>query len=145
MYSFHTNLQSPITHVNATTRVVYKALVSNHTPPSSQQNWEEILDTSPQWDLVWKNASHKSMDKYLCDLNWRILNRALRTNSRLFKMGIITNQNCDICKTRPEDLLHCFTSCFPLVVICWRNVKQVSWYYHSYRSQDYYLGILRSK
>ena len=78
------NLNEPISHKKATTRVVYQALIESRNPPASQQKWEDLLNTSPQWNVVWQSSKHKSLDKYMCDLNWHILHRALQTNRRLF-------------------------------------------------------------
>ena len=86
------NLNEPISHKKATTRVVYQALIKSRNPPASQQKWEVLLNTSPQWNVVWQSSKHKSLDKYMCDLNWRILHRALQTNRRLFLFNIIQSR-----------------------------------------------------
>ena len=118
------NLNAPLVHTKATTSVVYKALIKSHNPPISQRKWEDVLNMSPEWNLVWNCAKHKSLDKYLCDLNWRLLHRALKTNKRLFQWGVIQNPLCEICKNNDEDLLHCIVSC-PHAFNLWLYVKQI--------------------
>ena len=118
------NLTTPLKHTKATTSVVYRALIKSNNPPVSQEKWENVLNMSPEWNLVWKCAKHKSLDKYLCDLNWRILHRALTTNRRLFQWGVTQNPHCDICKIHEEDLQHCIVSCSHAFNL-WLYVEQI--------------------
>ena len=53
------NLNEPISHKKATTRVVYQALIKSRNPPASQQKWEDLLNTSPQWNVAWQSSKHK--------------------------------------------------------------------------------------
>ncbi len=118
------NLNAHLTHTKATSKEVYQALIKNKQAPQCQKKWDEYFNDSLDWKLIWTTAKHKSVDKRLCDLNWKILHRAINTNSRLFRLNIIDKPDCDICKDVQEDLLHCIASC-PHAFHLWLYVGEI--------------------
>ena len=125
MYTFrHACLSDPLCHEKVTARIVYRALVVSREVPHAQKKWENSLLISPKWNLVWGRAKHKSLDKYMSDLNWRIIHQALKTNYWAQKAGILQSASCVICKDANESVLHVIASC-PHALNLWSKVNLV--------------------
>ena len=125
VYTFrHACLSDPLCHEKVTARIVYRALVVSREAPHTQTKWENLLLISPKWNLVWRRAKHKSLDKYMSDLNWRIIHQALKTNYWAQKAGILQSASCVMCKDVNESVVHVIASC-PHALNLWSKVNLV--------------------
>ena len=120
----NSHLTNPLPHSKVNARTIYEAFTQYDEPPVCQTKWEEELNTSPNWNLVWTCAKNNFLDKYLCDLNWRIIHRVLRTNKWSQRAGIIQNSTCSVCKNEEETLIHTIASCSHAFNL-WLHIEQI--------------------
>ena len=50
-------------------------------------------------------------EPYVRAFQYKVLNSILYTNTRLYKIGFATDDNCSFCKSHPETLSHFFFDC----------------------------------
>ena len=50
-------------------------------------------------------------EPYVKTFQYKVLNSILYTNTKLYKIGFITDYKCSFCKSEPETLLHLLFDC----------------------------------
>jgi len=50
-------------------------------------------------------------EQYIRAFQYKVLNSILYTNTKLYKIGFTTDDNCSFCKSHPETLSHFFFDC----------------------------------
>ena len=78
------------------------------------------------WKRIYKACFKTVRDTNLIWTQYKILNRILGTNERLYKMKIKNNGLCRLCNTSTETFMHLFCSCpkstaFINTVVLWIN------------------------
>ncbi|XP_052778728.1 uncharacterized protein LOC128216195 [Mya arenaria] len=68
-------------------------------------------NVSINWKNVYSCVFKCTKDSYIQWLQLRVLHRILPTNSLLYKMKVVENDNCSFCECCKETLLHLFWDC----------------------------------
>ena len=66
-------------------------------------------------------------EPYIKAFQYKVLNSILYTNTKLYKIGFATEDNCSFCKSHPETLSHLFFDCIYSQTF-W---KEFELYFHS--------------
>ena len=87
-------------------------------------------------------------EPYIRAFQYKVLNSILFTNTKLYKIGFATDDNCSLCKSYPETLSHFFFDCLYSHTF-W---KEFEFYFHSISKEpvsltlkDVIIGIVDSK
>ena len=87
-------------------------------------------------------------EPYVKAFQYKVLNFILYTNTKLYKIGFITDNKCSFCKSEPETLLHLLFDC----VYSKRFWKDFEFYFYSLSKeffhlswQDVLIGIISSE
>ena len=87
-------------------------------------------------------------EPYIRAFQYKVLNSILYTNTKLYKIGFATYDNCSFCKSYPETLSHFFFGCLYSHTF-W---KEFEFYFHSISKEpvsltlkDVIIGIVDSK
>ena len=73
-----------------------------------------------------------SSEPYVRAFQYKVLNSILFTNTKLFKIGFITEDKCSFCKSESETLSHLFFDCIKTKTF-WRDFE------------SYFVGIINTK
>ena len=101
--------------------------MGNKNAVNTNPKWENDLKIEIDndiWHRIYKNCFFTIKDNYINWLQYKVINRILGTKQYQFKVGITTDQNCSLCNSNPETILHMFCQC-PKTIELWRNVT--SW------------------
>ena len=83
------------------------------------------MDSRAVWNQQWSNwqslhSSFQSYDSHKSkELQYKILNKHLATNSFLKKIGLSENDQFMFCEQKSEDLHHLFYECSIVNNCCW--------------------------
>ena len=87
-------------------------------------------------------------EPYIRAFQYKVLNSILYTNTKLYKIGFATDDNCSFCKCHPETLSHFFFDCTYSQTFC----KEFELYFLpiskeavSLTLKDVIIGIVDSK
>ena len=95
------------------TKKLYEAQVSDlREIPTAQSRFNEML---PDSELVWKKIYslpfQVALDTYTRDFQYKILNRILFTNAKLYKLKLVESPLCTFCGKDEETPEHLFVFC----------------------------------
>lgn len=103
------DIPQPLSHCN--TSIIYRILRNNIVQePISRQLW---ADFSSDFDLKKYGKLIYTVNKCpdMVELDFKIFHNIIYTNKKLFKMNIIDNDTCCMCKSETEDLIHMYIRC----------------------------------
>ena len=114
-------------------QVIHKILQKSHhlEKPNFKVKWERDLDQTLEtntWKIICKNPFLATWDPKLQEFQFKIIHRILPTNSFLYKARLKDSENCSVCNTQKETILHKFVECpnvqsFWTEFIDWMNTK----------------------
>ena len=92
------------------TKTLYEAHVSDlRETPTAQLRYNEMLhDSELVWNKIYSLPFQVALDTYTRDFQYKILNRILFTNSKLFKFKLVESPLCSFCDKNEETLEHLF-------------------------------------
>ena len=95
------------------TKTFYEAHVSDlHETPTAQLRYNEMLhDSELMWNKIYSLPFQVALDTYTRDFQYKILNRILFTDSKLFKLKLVESPLCSFCDKNEETLEHLFVFC----------------------------------
>ena len=95
------------------TKTFYEAHVSDlRETPTAQLRYNEMLhDSELMWSKIYSLPFQVALDTYTRDFQYKILNRILFTNSKLFKLKLVESPLCSFCDKNEETLEHLFVFC----------------------------------
>lgn len=97
-------------------REIYWSLIDQMAPATqgSMLLWSQEFNrtyTSKQWSSVCKFSWKITLSTKLRLFQYKITQRCLVTNIKLYYYGIVENKNCTFCKRSPESITHLFWEC----------------------------------
>ena len=103
---------------------IYTALLTEcKYEQKSLINWRKTFDIEDEkWRKYCLVAFKCSSEIDLKWFQYKLLNRFLYTNDKLYKMKIIDNVKCSFCQLIPETIVHLFCECKD-VVILWSQLE----------------------
>ena len=111
-------------------------LKKKHTPPTAKQKlMTKYPNISIDWNKVYLLAFQTTLESKLREFQYKILNRIVFTNEKLFRLGIVESPKCDFCQDEAESIEHLLFSC-TISSEFWKHV--LSWL----RDNNIYMGIL---
>ena len=92
------------------TKTLYEAHVSDlRETPTAQLRYNEMLhDSELMQNKIYSLPFQVALDTYTRDFQYKILNRILFTNSKLFKLKLVESPLCSFCDKNEETLEHLF-------------------------------------
>lgn len=95
------------------TKTLYEAHVSDlRETPTAQLRYNEMFhDSELMWNKIYSLPFQVALDTYTRDFQYKILNRILFTNSKLFKLKLVESSLCSFCDKNEETLEHLFVFC----------------------------------
>lgn len=96
------------------TREIYRMLVKNDfVKPVALSYWEDVFPDQ-NTDRVFRiiHAPHYPME--CVELHFKVAHRAIFTYKKLYKYGKTNTDQCPVCQTETEDLVHLFLYCTEL-------------------------------
>lgn len=95
------------------TKTFYEAHMSDlRETPTAQLRYNEMLhDSELVWNKIYSLPFQVALDTYTRDFQYKILNRILFTNSKLFKPKLVKSPLCSFCYKNEETLEHLFVFC----------------------------------
>ena len=95
------------------TKKVYAELVSKlKERPTAQIRFEETFpEHNFDWKKIVKLPFQVALDTHTCEFQYKLLNRILFTNSKLFKIGLADSPLCTFCEKDNETPEHLFLYC----------------------------------
>ena len=103
--------------IKLTTKKIYDILIekSDNNPVKRCQKWNLELKTSPiPWKTIWNSTYDNFTENKYCDLNWRVLHRALPLAPALYKQAKDISPACVLCDCdEHETLTHLFLNVRP--------------------------------
>jgi len=76
-------------------------------------------------------------EAYVKAFQYKVLNFILYTNTKLLKIGYITDDKCSFCKTQPETLLHLLFNCV-YSKLFWKDFE---FYFYSLSKEFVHLSL----
>ena len=76
-------------------------------------------------------------ESYVKAFQYKVLNSILYTNTKLCKIGFITDDKCSFCKSEPETLKHLLFDCV-YSKLFWKDLE---FYYYSLSKEFVYLSL----
>ena len=88
------------------TKTLYEAHVSDlRETPTAQLRYNEMFqDSELMWNKIYSLPFQVALDTYMRDFQYKILNRILFTNSKLFKLKLVESPLCSFCDKNEETL-----------------------------------------
>ena len=95
------------------TKTFYEAHMSDlRETPTAQLRYNEMFhDSELVWNKIYSLPFQVALDTYTRDFQYKILNRILFTNSKLFKLKLVESPLCSFCDKNEETLEHLFVFC----------------------------------
>lgn len=91
---------------------MYRIFIKNETEPTGKKKWNKTFNfTDERWQNIFNNCFQITHNSKLLWLQYRINHYILPTNTLLFKIGIVQNNQCCFCKGDMETLEHLFWDC----------------------------------
>ena len=90
------------------TKTFYEAHMSDlRETPTAQLRYNEMFhDSELVWNKIYSLPFQVALDTYTRDFQYKILNRILFTNSKLFKLKLVESPLCSFCDKKEETLEH---------------------------------------
>ena len=76
-------------------------------------------------------------EAYVKAFQYKVLNFILYTNTKLHKIGYITDDKCSFCKSEPETLLHLLFNCL-YSKLFWKDFE---FFFHSLSKEFFHLSL----
>ena len=92
--------------------------------PTSQAKFKEYSSLSDDWKEIYSLAFNVTLDTNLRAFQYKLLNRIIFTNDKLFKFKLVDSPSCNFCKTNEESLEHLLFFC-KITEFFWKEV--LSW------------------
>ena len=89
---------------------LYYHILYPQKQPNCTAVWNDMLQKELNWSLIFKSRLKAMQDRKRCELHWKIIHRAIYTESRLSKMGR-SDGLCKICNQYEETTSHLFYEC----------------------------------
>ncbi|KAK6167008.1 hypothetical protein SNE40_021121 [Patella caerulea] len=94
-----------------TSKFCYKLLLKNYvSDPASYSYWKEN-NINVNWPVVWKSVFKNYKNPINIDLDFKIAHNIVWTKEKLYKVKIVDNNLCPVCKIYIEDIVHMFIDC----------------------------------
>ena len=129
----------------------YYALIKSRKAqfPKSSQHLRQAFNLSQdQLKKIFRLPHKVSFEPYIKAFQFKVLNSILFTNTKLCKIGYISDDNCSFCKSEPETLYHVLFYCSHVQ----RFWKDFEYYFYLLTKeffhltlQDVMIGILYAK
>jgi hypothetical protein len=84
--------------------------------------WKSDMETDINFSDVFCNLCFVTNDSKLKKFQYKLLHRALPTNTFLVKIGIKNSDLCNFCKNTSDSILHYIWLC-PVVKLFWNRIK----------------------
>ena len=102
--------------IDKVSKFIYWELVQVKFPAkyASKLLWEMELKISmeeEEWFTLFREFRRQIRPTKLLYLQYRILNRALTTNIKLYKWNKVSSENCSFCKKEKETVIHLLIEC----------------------------------
>ena len=112
--------------LSTSSKTLYKEFCSHKaTTPTAQARLNtEYPNLSVEWNKIYSLSFNATLDTKLRVFQYKILNRILYTNSKLFAFKIVDSPLCTFCKKEEESLEHLLFYC-KIVDLFWKEV--LSW------------------
>ena len=93
--------------------MIYNALVQkSFVPPTSRNKFSQTFDISEEdWPKIFSLAGKCSIDSKTRIFQYKILNKALDLNKRLFQSKLAESPLCSVCGVEDETVTHLFAEC----------------------------------
>ena len=91
-------------------RMYYDTLIASSSTPKSCDKWDGKLSVEHDWKICFLLA-HKIDDVKLKWFQLRIIHRCLCTNVILKEIGVVDNDNCNLCGLFKDSIDHMFWKC----------------------------------
>ena len=89
---------------------LYYHLLYPQKTPNCITAWNNIIQNDLNWKAIFKAQSKSMQDRKRRDFHWKVLHRAIYTESRLHKMGK-SDGLCKICSLEAETTCHLLFEC----------------------------------
>ena len=106
----------------------------------------EFDQTGNQLQKVYILPHTYCCEPYIKAFQYKVLNSILYTNTKLYKIGFVTDDTCSFCKSHPENFIHLFFDCI------YSQSFWIELYFHfiskefvSISLKDVIIGIIDSK
>ena len=97
---------------SASCRQFYSLLISTRAKhPNGFKTLSADLELSNSLQEVFSIPYTTARESYVWSFQYKILNKIMFTNTKLFKIGFIESDKCSFCKIYKEDLYHLFYDC----------------------------------
>jgi hypothetical protein len=84
--------------------------------------WKSDMETDINFSDVFCNLYLVTNDSNLKKIQYKLLHRALTTNTLLVKIGIKNSDLCNFCRNASDSILHYIWLC-PVVKLFWNRIK----------------------
>ena len=129
----------------------YYALIKSRKAqfPKSSQHLRQAFNLSQdQLKKIFRLPHKVSFEAYIKAFQFKVLNSILFTNTKLCKIGYISDDNCSFCKSEPETLYHVLFYCSHVQRV-WKDFEYYFYlltkeFFHI-TLQDVMIGILYAK
>ena len=104
---------APININIMSTKMIYQIFIHRfgETPTSQKKYSDEFGILDEEWDGIYSLPFKVSIDVRTRIFQYKINLNCLMTNSKLFKMRIISNDECSFCNSHQETMGHVFFDC----------------------------------
>ena len=93
-------------------KLVHKKLVENlFIQPKAEQKWVDILEQNIEWPDIYIIPFKTTIIQRLRYFQYKILHRIIGVNKLLKDTGISSTNNCSLCTSGIETILHLFWEC----------------------------------
>jgi hypothetical protein len=120
-----TNIIPNIEQIPISVKSVYQSLVKKKAIlPQSSRRWSTEFAEEIDWSKTAQNKIQKQLEVKVAEMNYKILNNILATNSNLFKWRKSPTHSCIYCNHDTHDSKHLLWDC-PGTQIVWNTVEYI--------------------
>ena len=112
--SFRVRIRGEVFDLSSvSSKTLYREFRSRKVIPSTAQAKfkEEYSSLSVDWKEIYSLAFNVTLDTNLRAFQYKVLNRIIFTNDKLFKFKHVDSPSCTFCKTNEESLEHLLFFC----------------------------------
>lgn len=91
-------------------RLLYDIFIQNDERPNCCGKWDQKLNQAINWGMCFQNV-HKINEVNMKWFQMRIMHRIIGTNVVLRHMGVVTDENCNLCGNEKDNIEHIFWHC----------------------------------
>ena len=110
--------------LDASSKQIYRSFLAKKQTTPTAKDWEKLSvkyhHLTIDWKIVYLLSFRTTLETKLREFHFKILNRIVFTNEKLFRFDMAESDKCAFCQTKVESIEHLHFSC-KISSIFWKH------------------------